>query len=144
MIPGAAFIRGGVAQTCIIPKFRWAAPFVQQPLAEVAQVFYRKLLRTACTWWCVARFWADRVLLHPNLAVAIQGLKTAAQLPGSAVLEEACRVHADVLQLEPVAGTAAVGFRVRPRVGANRRILEAARRAAAAEGSGVSLEFCLD
>ena len=58
-------------------------------------------MRTNCTWWCQARFWAEHVHLHPNLAVAIHALKAAVGLARSALLDDAVVMHAAVLDLEP-------------------------------------------
>ena len=99
MVPGGLEIRKGIARACILPKFCWAAPFIQQPPSSLARSMYAQLLRTGCTWWCVARFWADHVLSHPNFAMAIQSLKNAALLPFSVVLGEAVKQHAAVLKL---------------------------------------------
>ena len=100
ILPGGFVVRAGIAATCITPKFRWAAPLIAQPPAGIAIAMRRALLRTNCTWWCQARFWAENVHLHPNFAVAIQALKAAVGLARSNLLDDAVATHATVLDVE--------------------------------------------
>ena len=100
-LPGGFAVRASVAATCIMPKFRWAAPLIAQPPVAIARAMRRILLRTNCTWWCQARFWAEHVHLHPNLAVAVQALKSAGGLARSAFMDDAIAMHASILDVEP-------------------------------------------
>ena len=131
-------MRARVAATCITPKFRWAAPLIAQPPAAIAQAMKRTLLRTNCTWWCQARFWAEHVHLHPNLAVAIHALKAAVGLARSALLDDAVAMHAAVLDVEPCRN--ALGhLRVRAAAHADPRTTAALASAAATCAASAAL-----
>ena len=132
MLPGGFEAREAVGRGCFLPKFVWAAPFMQQPPWTVADTMYRQLLRSRCTWWCVARVWADRVTAHPNYALAIQSLKAAVGLPASRVKNAAVKCHAAYIGLRPVFG-AGGDFRLAPAADADERAVFAARAAAREE-----------
>ena len=55
LLPGSFELREAVARACFLPKFCWAAPFMQQPPQTLVDTMYRQMLRSCCTWWCVAR-----------------------------------------------------------------------------------------
>ena len=130
VIPGGFQARAGLAASCIIPKHRWAAPFIASPPKSIVQTMMQALLRSACTWWCHARVWAGNIHLHPVLTVAVQALKTAASLPASALLRAAVGAHAASLRLE--ASWSALGdLWVRPVAGADSRAISAAEKASA-------------
>ena len=105
-----------------------------QPPRAIAETMDRQLLRTSCTWWCVARVWADRITVHPNFGLAIQSLKAAAALPSSRVRDEALRIHAAYVGLRPVLGQEG-DYRLEPEDGADERTI-AAVRVAAREDAG--------
>ena len=71
LLPDGFDVRIGIFGACVMPKFAWAAPFIEQLPPTLATSLMRALLRTACTWWCNARFWACHAMLHPNLALAV-------------------------------------------------------------------------
>ena len=50
MLPGELDVRAGIIGACVMPKFAWAAPFIEQPPPELVTSLLRALLRTACTW----------------------------------------------------------------------------------------------
>ena len=137
MLPAGFEARAAVARGCILPKFRWAVPFIQQPPRVIADTLYRQLLRTGCTWWCVARVWADHVMTHPNFSVAIQALKVAGRLPASVVRNAAVRQHAACIGMVPKWGEGNE-FRLEPCEGSDTRIVEAARAAVKSQGSNRS------
>ena len=129
LLPGGLDVRAGITGACVLPKFAWAAPFIEQPPPELATSLLRALLRTACTWWCKARFWTSQVLLHPNLALAVRSLKAAAGLPQSKVLICAVQQHAARLHLVP-RWDAKGNLWIRPRLGADARSWAAAAQVA--------------
>ena len=98
----------------------------------------RTLLRTNCTWWCQARFWAEHVHLHPNLAVAIHALKAAVGLARSALLDDAVVMHAAVHDLEPCRN-AQGHLRVRAAAHADPRTTVALASAAATVAASAAL-----
>lgn len=76
----AASLLGSARATVIFlfSKWVWAAPFARlpsKPLCAIAFERHPQLLLQV-----VVRFWADRVLLHLALALAIRGLKAAVTL----------------------------------------------------------------
>ena len=134
VIPGGFQARAGIAASCIIPKFRWAAPFIASPPKSIVQTMMQALLRSACTWWCHARVWAGNIHLHPVLTVAIQALKTAASLPASALLRAAVGAHGATLHLE-AAWSISGDLWVRLAASADPRAIEAAQKASAEAAS---------
>ena len=40
---------------------------------------FRAVHNTGCTWWCAARWWAQRIQLHPVFGVALRGLYSCVQ-----------------------------------------------------------------
>ena len=128
VLPGGFEVRAGITAACIIPKFCWAAPFLEQPPPAVATTVASALLRTSCTWWCRARMWAANVTVHPNLALAIRALKAAVDLPRSTMLKAAVQCHAARLQL--VAAWDSIGcLRIGPCADADQRVVRAAIKA---------------
>ena len=73
----------------------------------------RAIVRSGTTWWCLARFWADRVQLHPTLSLAVQTLKLANSLPLSAVLRASVSQHAQILQFDMIEENACLLFRAK-------------------------------
>ena len=113
-----------------LPKFRWAAPFVASPPKSFVKTMMQALLRSACAWWCHARVWAGNIHLHPVFTVAIQAVKTAANLPASALLRAAAGVHAEALHLE-ASWSADGALWVKPAAAADPRAITAAQNASA-------------
>jgi hypothetical protein len=103
-IPGALEVRERIAASCVLPMARWAAPFIEPPPLALDRAVMRAVVRTGNTWWCLARFWADRAQVCPTMATAIQTLKTAGKyfvnIPLS-VKGNICR-HAALLGLDLV------------------------------------------
>ena len=73
-------VRERLAMAFIRPQFAWASPLLTLPPKHYADQLRRSIIQTRCTWWCAARWWAERVALHPRYGTAILGLKTAKTL----------------------------------------------------------------
>ena len=100
-IPGPAQHRETIIQVAVASKYRWAAPFVEVPPDALVEATRQAVQRTRCTWWSSARFWADRIDLHPQLGTAIRSLKAAASIGTfhSPLLYSCLRHHARALGL---------------------------------------------
>ena len=78
--PGTMAVRERLAMAFIRPQFAWASPLLALPPKNYADQLRRSIIKTRCTWWCPARWWAERIALHPRYGTAILGLKTAKTL----------------------------------------------------------------
>ena len=101
VIPGTIAVREMLMAVCVMPKFSWAAPLMQPPPEALNFVAFRTLVGGG-KWWCIARYFADNIHLHPKLALAIQSLKRGANLAKSTTMSLALKTHADVLNLQVV------------------------------------------
>jgi hypothetical protein len=94
-------VREKLALCFICPRWQWAAPLAPAPPPQIEKELATALLRSRCTWWCRARFFADRIMLHPRFGTALRCLAAAelAQAWRAPVIREAVSVHASTLQL---------------------------------------------
>ena len=113
-MPGGIERRAALACIYVLPKVLWAAPFVATPPASVSRDVMDAVLCAHCTWWCRARFFADRVNLHPGLTLAVRSLSTAHRfgVPPSPFLVRCVETHAATLHVQPVSFQA-TGLRLR-------------------------------
>lgn len=99
---GSMGIREAVAITFVRPTCQWAACLCESPPTDYARLLLRSIVRSNGSWWCIGRFWADRVLLHPLLGTAVYAFAhfdRVARSP-SRVPDVAIRSHAGSLQLD--------------------------------------------
>ena len=132
-LPGGLDTRERLGVTCILSRYEWAAPFVEPPPAWLVGAFRQAMVRSSTTWWCVGRFWADRVLAHPQLGLAVRALPRAWRLPPSTVLWASLVAHARVLGLEVLRACLTLGVFVRPAANADPRVTALFRQAFAEE-----------
>ena len=76
-LPGQASVKERLAMAYLRPQYTWALPLVALPPPAHAEKLRRAILATQCTWWCAARWWADRVTLHPRKGAAILAFTAA-------------------------------------------------------------------
>ena len=134
ILPGGMEVRERLAIAFVAPKWRWAVPLLEPVPGDVADELRKAILRSACTWWCRGRWWADRVLLHPRLGGAVFACQAADRL-GSAhsdLAEEVAKAHLRVLGLTLVA-SGVQHWWVKPAASVDARIGTAARRARVAQ-----------
>jgi hypothetical protein len=62
---------------------------VMMPEAQRARQVLRAVVGSSCTWWCTARFFVDRVHIHPTMAVAMRTLLTNVQVESCAAVKSA-------------------------------------------------------
>ena len=75
-VPGAASIRIRCATAFLRPKWEWAAPLLEPVPNDIPTLLRRAILRSRCTWWCAARWWAQRAELHPHHSAAWRTFST--------------------------------------------------------------------
>jgi hypothetical protein len=99
--PGGMAMRTTLAAAYIRPLLDWAAPFQLSPPPFITKALYKAISGTRCTWWCQARWWAERIGIHPGMGVAIRGLIAGGPLlrHHSRHLETALHAHARTLNL---------------------------------------------
>lgn len=104
LVPGPMATREALAAACIVPKVRWAAPFVDVPPLSLDKVVMQGIVRLAAKQWCYGRFWADNIVACPTFATAVQALKGATLLSDTAVpvLRRTLDKHASTLGLQVV------------------------------------------
>ena len=107
------------------------APLAEAPPAIFVRKVEHAVRKSASTWWCRGRWWADRVLAHPQLGTAVQALKAACRLNGalSGTLQAAVQEHAWALSLEVASFGQGEGLFVEPAGDADWRTVEAATTA---------------
>ena len=66
------------------PKWYWAAPLMALPAVDVSIILMRSVLQTKCKWWCRARWYADRLHVHPAASAAVWALRRCASTAQSA------------------------------------------------------------
>ena len=122
-------VREKLAAVFVATQIRWAVPLVTPPPGDLARLMRRAVSGTACTWWCGGRWWADRVLFHPQLGTAVYALQAAVRVAGcaSGLLTACVQAHAAQLTLRPLHLSAEQGLWVKPLGGADARVREAAR-----------------
>ena len=82
----------------------------------------RIIVRTNCAWWCAARFWAEHVHLHANLAL----------------LDDAVATHAQVFDFDPCWNAQGM-LRIRAAADADARTRQALTAAAATTAASAVL-----
>ena len=70
-LPGGIGIRDVAALTFIKAKYTWSAPLCPVPPRNLDMCLMKAILNTRCSWWCRARFWMQRIELHPKFGTAI-------------------------------------------------------------------------
>jgi hypothetical protein len=98
-LPGSMATRARIATIFVCPKYRWSAPLIEVPPADLVGLTFRALKRTATNWWCAGRFFADNVRVHPVLGTAVVVLKAVNRVRDmeGRVLRHAVEQHAAVL-----------------------------------------------
>jgi hypothetical protein len=93
-----------LAAAYIRPLLDWAAPFHRSSPSTITTALYEAVTGTRCTWWCRARWWAERITNHPTLGVAIRGLHAGGRYLQwhSPHLVAALHSHAKALHLRVV------------------------------------------
>ena len=134
--PGSIPTRSAIAAAFIVPAYSWAAALTEAPPAKMAPSLMRSIVGSN-NWWCVGRFFADRIHLHPCLGDAVAAFR---QLPriasaSSGVRDAAISAHARALSLQVVSLDADEGATLAPLPGADPRIAAAA---------GASFTACTD
>mmetsp|Transcript_79638 Transcript_79638/g.258085 ORF Transcript_79638/g.258085 Transcript_79638/m.258085 type:complete len:878 (-) Transcript_79638:151-2784(-) len=123
-------IKEKLAACFISSQWLWAAPLLPIPPAALTQEFATAILQTNCTWWCRARFFADRIALHPGLGTAVRCCQASEGVGAwrAPLARQLVATHAAELQLEVVRfdGT---GLWVSPAVGASPQVVAAAEAA---------------
>lgn len=72
-IPGPSSTRERLAHAYIMPLTTWAGPLMSK-VPNVSLTIMKNCTRTQCTWWCSARWFADRISIHLVLGTAIRNL----------------------------------------------------------------------
>jgi len=75
-------------------------------------------------WWCIGRFFADRIHLHPRFGAAVAAFRQLARIApaDSGVRNAALAAHADALSLVVIRLDAEEGATLAPKPGADARI----------------------
>ena len=86
----------------LLPKSTWAVPVLQPPPHEIVDKLRKAIAGTSTTWWCAARWWAERLEVHPILACSIRALSARNTLENYTGhrLEWCLQRHAESLDLE--------------------------------------------
>lgn len=144
-VPAAMRVREAIAGAFVLSKWLWAAPVAPLPPPDVTKALFAAVLRTGCTWWCKARFWAERVELHPLFATVLRNLSAAERADGwrAPCVHRTLAEQCSIIDLEVVLFDA-TGLWVAPTADADDRIVAAAAAASAeaaraAEGAGHAL-----
>ena len=77
-LPGTADVRQGLIVGFARPLWLWAAPLTELPPSQIVASIPLGVLRSGCTWWCSARWWTDRVEIHPVFSSLMMAVKVAA------------------------------------------------------------------
>ena len=78
------------------PKWLWPAPLLEVAPRRLVHELRKALLNyTDRSWWCQARFWADRIDIHPVYGAAVNSALAALRLgvPVSAIARTALSTH---------------------------------------------------
>lgn len=75
-IPGTILVREKLAQAYIVPMTTWAGPLFSDP-PDLSRELMCSIIKTSNDWWCLARWYADRISLHLVLGTAARGLLAA-------------------------------------------------------------------
>ena len=95
-LPGGLHIREEAARLFFKPKWLWPAPLLEVAPRRLVHELRKALLNyTDCSWWCQARFWADRIDIHPVYGAAVNSALAALRLgvPVSAIARTALSTH---------------------------------------------------
>ena len=97
-------MRSKLATAFIQPLQDWASPLITPGTTAEAKQLFRAITRCTSTWWCQARFWCQRIELHPVVGIALRGI---CNMPR--VLNNSCervlfllRTHCNALKLQVV------------------------------------------
>ena len=101
-VPGSHIVRIRLAYVYVRPLWLWASPVTVAPPAPVAKSLATAIWRTGCTWWCMGRWWAQHVSLHPLYSTSLQAFKKVddEKLVWSAFMEHTFEKHALALGLQ--------------------------------------------
>ena len=101
LLPKGAEVREKLLVSFVVPKWRWAAPLAEAPPVSLVRKVEQAVRKIASMCWCRGRWWADRVLAHPQLGTAVQALKAGCRLNGalSGTLLAAVEEHAWALSV---------------------------------------------
>lgn len=78
-LPGPRRTRIRAVQAYAKPLWSWGCPVFSLPPDHCANKVMQAVLRTRCTWWCRARFWALHIQIHPafsTLLTAVERITT--------------------------------------------------------------------
>lgn len=131
MVPAAQHVRECLAATFVLTKWLWSAPLAPMPPASIVQRLGDAILRTNCTWWCRARFWAERIGLHPRYGTVLRNLGAAEKHHAwrAPCVQHTMRRQTALIDLEVVA-YGETGLWLAPAAAADARVTAAAATAA--------------
>ena len=118
----------------LLPKLSWAVPVLQPPPHEIVDKLRKAISGTSATWWCAARWWAERLEVHPVLACSIRALSSRNTLESYTGhrLEWCLQRHADSIDLELLQVTQ-TSIWLRPTEQADARVAASAMQVTGAE-----------
>jgi len=121
--PGSIPTRCAIASAFIVPSYSWAAALTEAPPAAMAMALMRSTVGSN-NWWCIGRFFADRIHLHPRFGAAVAAFRQLARIApaDSGVRNAALAAHADALSLVVIRLDAEEGATLAPKPGADARI----------------------
>ncbi len=128
-LPGSIETREKLGAVLVASTYRWAAPFLEVPPDSLVRSTFRSMVTSHCNLWCRRRYWADKLMAHPQYGTAVHSLRAARGLPDSPLLRAAAVAHASRLCMVPI-WTRALGLLLRPAAGIDPRAAAAARSAA--------------
>ena len=130
LVPATLAVREKLAECFINSRWQWAAPLLPVPGQDVTKAVYAAVLRTGCTWWCKARFFAERLSLHPQLGTAVRCCTSAEGVSAwrAPLAHRAVSAHAAALLLTVVRFDA-TGLWLAPAQGSDARVVAAAAAA---------------
>ena len=124
-VPGSIEVRTRIAGVFLRPAYQWAASLMEAPPRALIREIQHSITKSACTWWCRGRFWADRIMLHPLLGTAVaafQQYPMVASWP-SKVRNAALKAHAATMNL-CLSDVTSDAVWVEPAPGADPRIIQ--------------------
>ena len=100
-VPGLRSTRRRLTMGYARPLWTWCAP-VFSPLPEkLAKQVFRAVVKARCSWWCMYRFFAQNLELHPGFDMALTAFKriTEWEIQWSSFLETNFKKHCSMLGL---------------------------------------------
>ena len=74
-VPGLRNTRRRLTMGYARPLWTWCAPVFSLPPEKLAKQVFRAVVKARCSWWCMNRFFAQNLELHPGLDMALTAFK---------------------------------------------------------------------